>query len=80
MASRFRSPSNWRLNTLASVSGKRPDRFNWLTPVKVAVAEPVSSVIVEISCIQQGVVPLSISDDLAKILVQEQALVSSAIR
>jgi hypothetical protein len=25
------------------VSGKRPDRFNWLTPVKVAVAEPVSA-------------------------------------
>ena len=24
-------------------SGKRPDRFNWLTPVKVAVAEPVSA-------------------------------------
>ena len=25
------------------VSGQRPDRFNWLTPVKVAVAEPVSA-------------------------------------
>jgi branched-chain amino acid aminotransferase len=23
------------------VNGKKPDRYNWLTPVKVATAEPV---------------------------------------